>query len=65
MNPLEFTKRVKYSFYATLVFLILTNPITLSTLESIFGFSSSSTGGYFILAALFFCCILGLMMFPL
>ena len=60
---LEITKRVKYSFYATLVFLIITNPITIKTLQNLFNFSPVE--GYFFNAFLFFSCILGLMMFPL
>ena len=59
---LEITKRVKYSFYATLVFLIITNPITIKTLQNLFNFSPVE--GYFFHAFLFFSCILGLMMFP-
>ena len=58
----DFWKRVKYSFYATLIFLIVTNPIT-------YNLTSKLTGGvpsaaYIIHAALFFILSLATMMIP-
>ena len=65
MSSLQFSNRVKYSFYATLVFMLLTNPIVQKCLQNIFTVEMSGTIGYFFLSFLFFCSILGLMMFPL
>lgn len=67
---ITFWKRVKYSFYSTLVFLILTNPMTYTFTQSMFqgvvlvkdGVPTST--GYFFNGFLFFLTILGLMMFP-
>jgi hypothetical protein len=67
---LAFWKKVKYSFYSTLVFLILTNPMTYTFIQSMFqgivlvknGIPTST--GYFFNGLLFFLTILGLMMFP-
>ena len=67
---ITFWKRVKYSFYSTLVFLILTNPVTYIFIQSMFqGISLVKNGvltstGYFFNGFLFFLTILGLMMFP-
>jgi len=66
---ITFWKRVKYSLYSTLVFLILTNPVTHSFLQSMIPLplmhnNVPSSMGYFVHAFLFFLCILGLMMFP-
>ena len=67
---ITFWRRVKYSFYSTLVFLILTNPMTYTFTQSMLqgipivrnGILTST--GYFLHGFLFFCMILGLMMFP-
>jgi hypothetical protein len=70
MVDITFLKRVKYSFYSTLVFLILTNPLTYAFTQSMFqGVSIVKNGvltstGYFFHAFLFFLTILGIMMFP-
>jgi hypothetical protein len=68
---LDFWRRVKYSFYSTLVFLLVTNPMTYRFTQSIFqGFIQilqngiPTPAGYFIHATLFFFIILGIMMFP-
>jgi hypothetical protein len=67
---ITFWKRVKYSLYSTLVFLILTNPTTHTFIQSMFqGISivrnnALTSTGYFLHGFLFFLCILGLMMFP-
>jgi hypothetical protein len=58
----DFWKRVKYSFYATLIFLIVTNPIT-------YNFTQTFTKGvpsitYIVHAALFFVLSLATMMIP-
>lgn len=70
-RDLTFWRRVKYSFYSTLVFLILTNPITYafttSMMQGTFTVARNgtpTTNGYFFHGFLFFLVILGLMMFP-
>ena len=64
----EFWLRVKYSFFSALVFLLVTNPMTLKLLQNIFGGIFQQEGltpkGYFIQVALFFLTVLALMMFP-
>lgn len=54
----ELLLRIKYSFYSTLVFLLVTNPMTLKLIPT------DGASGYFIQAALFFLIVLGIMMFP-
>lgn len=67
---ITFWKRVKYSFYSTLVFLLLTNPMTYAFTQSMFqGIDIIkndilTSTGYFFHAFLFFLTILGIMMFP-
>ena len=60
--------RVKYSFYSTLVFVLVTNPTVLQLLQNLFGgilsHDSLTPVGYFVQIILFFLVILGLMMFP-
>ena len=70
-GPLSFWLRVKYSFYSTLVFLVLTNPLTYAfTQGMVQGFMKvidsgvPTAAGYFLHGFLFFLIILGLMMFP-
>ena len=70
-SDLEFWRRVKYSFYSTLVFILITNPMTYSFTQSIFKGSLSivqngvpTAAGYFLHVALFFFVILGIMQFP-
>lgn len=67
----EFWRRVKYSFYATLVFLLFTNPITyrftntmLSGAITVLQNGVPTPQGYFLHAALFFLVCLGIMMLP-
>jgi len=70
MLDITFWKRVKYSFYSTLVFLLLTNPLTYAFTQSMFqGVVMVKNGvltstGYFFHSFLFFLTILGIMMFP-
>jgi hypothetical protein len=68
---LQFWKRVKNSFYATLVFILITNPITYRFTNTIFkgmvtvldnGIPTPS--GYFLHVGLFFLTVLAIMMFP-
>ena len=70
-NDLDFWLRVKYSFYGTLVYLLVTNPMTYRFTELIFGGQfrilqngSPTVAGYFIHTLLFFFTTLGIMMFP-
>jgi hypothetical protein len=70
-SELDFWRRVKYSFYSTLVFLLVTNPMTYRFTQSMFqGFFQilqngvPTPAGYFLHAVLFFFIILGIMMFP-
>lgn len=57
----ELLLRIKYSFYSTLVFLLITNPMSLKLLKS---FGLTDNNSYFFQALLFFLIVLGLMMFP-
>ncbi len=58
----DFWKRVKYSFYATLIFLIVTNPITHNLTSKLTrGIPSAA---YIVHAALFFALSLATMMIP-
>jgi hypothetical protein len=56
----ELLLRMKYSFFSTLVFLLVTNPMTIKLLN----INTQSATGYFFQVILFFLIILGLMMFP-
>jgi hypothetical protein len=56
----ELLLRMKYSFFSTLVFLLVTNPMTIKLLN----INVQSASGYFFQVILFFLIILGLMMFP-
>jgi hypothetical protein len=67
----EFGRRVKYSFYGTLVFLLVVNPITIGFMQSIFrGIVNIvqdgrlTTPGYLIQSLMFFLITLGVMMIP-
>jgi hypothetical protein len=67
----DFWRRVKYSFYGTLVFLLVVNPITFGFTQQMFrGIVSViqdgriTTAGYLIHAVLFFFITLGVMMIP-
>ena len=68
MTNNETLLRMKYSFYSALVFLLVTNPMTLKLLQTMFGSvlvdNSLTPKGYFFQVFLFFLIILGLMMFP-
>jgi len=59
---------MKYSFYSALVFLLVTNPMTIKLLQAMFGSvlldNVLTPKGYFLQVFLFFLIILGLMMFP-
>lgn len=68
---LDFWKRVKYSFYATLVFILITNPVTYRFTNTVFkGMvtvlenGSPTPAGYFLHVGLFFLTTLAIMMFP-
>jgi hypothetical protein len=67
----EFWRRVKYSFYGTLVFLLITNPMTYRFTQAMFQGSFNvlqgvvpTPAGYFLHAVLFFLITLAIMMFP-
>ena len=67
----ELLLRMKYSFYGTLIFLLVSNPITYRFTQQLFGhaFATISAGvptpaGYFLHALLFFALTLAVMMFP-
>ncbi len=71
MKSLDFWKRVKYSLYSTLVFILITNPMTYLFTQSIFQKSLiilqngvPTTTGYFLHAFLFFVIILAIMQIP-
>jgi hypothetical protein len=70
-KEVEFWRRVKYSFYATLIFILVTNPMTYRFTQTIFQGSFTiihngilTSAGYFIHVGLFFLITLGIMMFP-
>ncbi len=70
-EDLTFWRRVKYSFYSTLVFLLLTNPMTYRFTQTMAQGSFQvlqggvpTPAGYFLHGLLFFVVILGIMMFP-
>jgi len=72
MNPsIELMLRMKYSFYGTLIFLLVSNPITYRFTQQLFQHSFAvlqggvpTPAGYFLHALLFFCLTLAVMMFP-
>ncbi len=68
-EELGFWNRVKYSFYATLIFLLITSPITYQFTDKIFRGSISvlnnnipTPSGYFLHTILFFLVTLAFMM---
>ena len=68
---LDVWKRVKYSFYATLVYILLTNPMTYDFTNSIaqglltvLRNGHVTIAGYILHSVLFFFTILAIMMFP-
>ncbi len=68
---LDFWKRVKNSFYATLVFILVTNPMTYRFTNNIFKGAvtvlengTPTPSGYFLHVVLFFLTVLAIMMFP-
>jgi hypothetical protein len=70
-RELEFWRRVKYSFYATLIFILVTNPMTYRFTQTMFQgtFTVIQNGiltptGYFIHVIIFFLITLSVMMFP-
>ena len=70
-TALDLWLRIKYSFYGTLIYLLVTNPMTYRFTDRIFGgmFDILRGGlptpaGYFFHALLFFAFTLGIMMFP-
>jgi hypothetical protein len=71
LKDIDFWRRVKYSFYATLVFVLITNPMTYRFTQAMFQGSftvlqngSPTPSGYFLHTALFFLITLSIMMFP-
>lgn len=70
-RDLGFGLKVKYSFYSTLIYLLVTSPITYRFTQQLFGdmFTIIQSGvptpaGYFLHAFVFFALILAIMMFP-
>jgi hypothetical protein len=62
-NEVSFWRRVKVSFYATLVFYLLTNPLTQRLFATVF--SGLPFGIHYLLTGIVFgFCLLGLLMFP-
>ncbi len=73
MGPaeLDFWRKVKYSFYGTLVYILITSPITYQFTNQLFhGLftvlegGKPTSAGYFFHAFLFFFTTLAVMMFP-
>jgi hypothetical protein len=70
-SELIFWRRVKYSFYATLIFILITNPMTYRFTQTMFQGSLlvlqngiPTPIGYFLHVILFFLVTLAVMMFP-
>lgn len=70
-RELEFWRRVKYSFYATLIFILVTNPMTYRFTQTMFQGAliilqngNLTPAGYFLHVGLFFLITLAIMMFP-
>jgi hypothetical protein len=62
-RELEFWKRIKYSFYATLVFLLIANSMTYRFIQAMFqGFDHNTI--YLLQGLLFFGIVFSIMMFP-
>lgn len=59
-RELDFWKRIKYSFYATLVFLLITNPMTYHFIQTMF----QGTDVYLLQGVLFFGIVFSIMMYP-
>jgi Na+-translocating ferredoxin:NAD+ oxidoreductase RnfA subunit len=59
----DFWRRVKYSFYATLIFILITNPILYQFTELVFQIKNPALQ-YFFHVFLFFMVSLAVMMFP-
>jgi hypothetical protein len=59
----DVTRRVKYSLYATLIFLLLTNPMTWKFTQTLYS-GLSAPVGYLFQGLVFFCLTLALFMFP-
>jgi hypothetical protein len=60
-SELDFWRKVKLSFYATLVFLLITNPITYRFTQAIFQ-GVEGYGLYLIQGLLFFCVVFSIML---
>jgi hypothetical protein len=67
----DFFYRLKYTFYSTIVFLLITNPITYKFTQHLFDGSLSilqngmpTTIGYMFHSFLFFLVLLSVLMFP-
>ncbi len=59
----DLNRRVKYSLYATLIFLLLTNPMTWKFTQTLYA-GLSDPIGYLFQGLVFFCLTLALFMFP-
>jgi hypothetical protein len=59
----DVTHRVKYSLYATLIFLLLTNPMTWNFTQTLYA-GLSVPMGYLFQGLVFFCLTLAVFMFP-
>ncbi len=68
MAELSLWLRVKYSFYSTLVFVLVTNPMMMKLLQDLFGGilqgGTLTPVGWFVQVVLFFVAILAIMMLP-
>jgi hypothetical protein len=62
-TELSFLRRGKVSFYATLVFLLFTNPLAIRFQEMVFHGIPSAVQ-YLLRGLVFGLCLLGLLMFP-
>lgn len=61
--PEDLNHRFKYSIYATLIFMLLTNPMTWKFTQSLYSGLSESVV-YLFQGFVFFCLVLAIFMFP-
>lgn len=59
----DLNRRIKYSLYATLIFMLLTNPMTWKFTQTLYS-GLSAPVGYLAQGVVFFCLVFAIYMFP-
>ena len=59
----DLNRRIKYSLYATLIFMLLTNPMTWKFTQTLYS-GLSAPVGYLFQGIVFFCLVFAVFMFP-